>query len=84
MDPIIIPVNSLWKHYLLREFIINSLSVSQIGFTVDLFPYHEFTMLLLSFSQRQFQLAICYEKSFWIRFLFRELSINSLFFIADF
>ena len=75
---------SLWIYYLLRDFKMNLLYISGIHFEYTIcFAYflwiHHLTINLLSFSRNHCVFTIFFENSLLIKYLFREISLNSLF-----
>ena len=79
---------SLWKHYLLREFSMNSLSAEQFLFEftiffanspwIPFFPrnHYKFTILF----PKSLWIHYFFAKSIWILYLLRDFTLNSLFF----
>ena len=63
---------SIWIHFLLRDFSLNSLSFSQIHYL-----FRKLSMNSLSASWFLFESTIYFVISLWIHYLFREFPMNS-------
>ena len=72
----IVFAKSIWIHYLLRSFTMNSLTVSRID--LESTSFRQITMNSLSSSRFHFTHTIRFANCQRIHFLFRDLTLNSL------